>query len=172
MAEIETKRSSEKKQRVNKKSTRVDLTPMVDLGFLLLTFFVFTTALSEPMAMKIDMPYDKAPPDDKICESCALTVMLDKNNRIKYYEGNAENNPPVHETGFSSQEIRTVLMQKKARVEKIRGNGDQFILIIKPTVESNFKNFVDITDEATICQIKRYYIDEMREADKRILLKN
>ncbi len=170
MAEIETKRSAEKKKRFNKKSTRVDLTPMVDLGFLLLTFFVFTTTLSTPMAMNLVMPYDKGPVDnDPVCESCVLTVMLDKDNRIKYYEGAAENNPAVKETGFAPEEIRTVLMQKKADVEKVRGSGDQFILIIKPSAASNFKNFVDITDEVTICQIKKYYVDEMKNEDKRIL---
>ena len=90
MAEIETKRSNGKKKKFNKKSTRVDLTPMVDLGFLLLTFFVFTTALSKPMAMNVDMPYDKLPITDDVCESCVLTVILVKDNRIKYYEGAIE----------------------------------------------------------------------------------
>jgi biopolymer transport protein ExbD len=170
MAEIETKRLSQKKKRFNIKSTRVDLTPMVDLGFLLLTFFVFTTALTKPMTMNLNMPNDTdSLITDPICESCVLTVLLDKNNRIKYYEGAAENNPPVKETGYSPEEIRTVLMQKKANVEKARGSGDQFILIIKPSAASNFKNFVDITDEATICQIKKYYVDEMKYEDKRIL---
>lgn len=102
MAEIETKRSAEKKKRFNKKSTRVDLTPMVDLGFLLLTFFVFTTTLSEAKAMDLVMPYDKVDTArDPVCESCVLTVVLDKGNKIKYYEGAAENNPPVKETDFS-----------------------------------------------------------------------
>jgi biopolymer transport protein ExbD len=171
MAEIETKKSAEKKKWVNKKSTRVDLTPMVDLGFLLLTFFVFTTALSEAKAMDLVMPYDKVPiVTDKVCESCVLTVILDKDNRIQYYEGSVENNPPAKETGFAPEEIRTVLMQKKASVERVRGSSDQFVLIIKPSAASKFKNFVDITDEVTICQIKRYYIDEINDADKRILL--
>ena len=169
MAEIETKRSNGKKKTFNKKSTRVDLTPMVDLGFLLLTFFVFTTALNKPMAMNIDMPYDKVEPDDKICESCVLTIVLEKNNRIKYYEGAIEKNPPIKETGFAANEIRTVLMNKKEAVKKVRSNNDQFVLIIKAAPESNFKNFVDITDEVTICQIKRYYIDELSEADNKIL---
>lgn len=171
MAEIETKRSAKKNKRINKKSTRVDLTPMVDLGFLMLTFFVFTTSLAQSKVMDIKMPYDKQPVNDKVCESCVLTVLLDKNNRIKYYEGAVENNPPVQETGYTSEEIRTVLMQKKAAVKKVRGSGDQFILIIKPSAASSFKNFVDITDEVIICEIKKYYIDELKEAGKRILLK-
>ena len=171
MAEIETKRSSEKKKRFNKKSTRVDLTSMVDLGFLLLTFFVFTTALSTPMAMDLVVPYDKTPVTDPVCESCVLTILLDKDNRIKYYEGAAENNPPVKETGFAPEQVRKILMQKKADVENVRGSADKFILIIKASAASNFKNFVDITDEVTICQIKKYYIDELSEADKKILQK-
>ena len=171
MAEIETIRADKKKKRFNKKSTRVDLTPMVDLGFLLLTFFVFTTALSTPMAMKLVMPYDKTPPGDKVCESCVLTVLLDKNNMIKYYEGTLENHPPVKQTGFAPEQIRAVLMQKKTDVERIRGKADQFILVIKASDASNFKNFVDITDEVTICQIKKYYVDELNTADKDILLK-
>ena len=170
MAEIETKRANEKKKKFNKKSTWVDLTPMVDLGFLLLTFFVFTTTLTEAKAMDLVMPYDKIPTvNDPVCESCVLTVLLDKDNRIKYYEGTAEKKPPVKETGFAPEQIRTVLMQKKADVQKVRGNADQFILIIKPSAASNFKNFVDITDEVTICQIKKYYVDELNQADKNIL---
>ncbi len=171
MAEIETKRSAEKKKRFNIKSTRVDLTPMVDLGFLLLTFFVFTTELAKPMAMDLVMPNDEDGRDDPVCESCVLTVLLDKDNRIKYYEGAVENDPKIKETGFANDEIRTVLMNKKTTVKNVRGNGDKFILIIKPSAASSFKNFVDITDEVTICQIGRYYVDELNEADKKILLK-
>ena len=169
MAEIETKRSSEKKKRFNIKSTRVDLTPMVDLGFLLLTFFVFTTALTEAKAMDLVVPYDDSTTKDPVCESCVLTVLLDKDNRIKYYEGAVENNPPVKETGFAPEQIREVLMQKKADVERVRGSADKFILIIKAAPTSNFKNFVDITDEVTICQIKKYYVDELKNEDKRML---
>lgn len=171
MAEIETKRLADKKKRFHQKSTRVDLTPMVDLGFLLITFFVFTTTLTTPTAMNVILPYDKTPPSDLICESCVLTVLLDKNNRIKYYEGAVENGPLIKETGYAPDEIRSVLMLKKAKVKRARGDEGQFILFIKPTAESNFKNFVDITDEVTICQLKRYYIGELGDADKRILLK-
>jgi biopolymer transport protein ExbD len=170
MAEIQTNRSTDK-NRLHKRTTRVDLTPMVDLGFLLLTFFVFTTNLSEAKAMNLVMPNDRVRPNDPVCESCVLTVLLNKKNRIEYYEGSPENAPAVKETGFAPEEIRTILMQKKASVEKLRGSSDQFVLIIKPGAECSFKNFVDITDEVTISQVKRYYIDEIKEADKRILLK-
>ena len=172
MAEIGSpKYSPEKKnKRINKKSTRVDLTPMVDLGFLLITFFVFTTSMITPRAMQVDMPYDKVPPGDDVCESCVMTVILDSNNIIKYYEGGSGNDPVVNETTFSPDGIRKVLLQKRKAVKISRGNEDAFELIIKPGPNSTFKNFVDITDEVTINNIKRYYIDELINADKKQLL--
>ena len=168
MAEIEIKKSDNKK-RFSKKSTRVDLTPMVDLGFLLITFFVFTTTMSTQTVMKVNMPVDRDSINDPVCESCVLTVLLDKNNSIKYYEGALENNPVIKETGYAPEEIRTVLINKMYKVEAIRGKKEAFILIIKPSAASSFKNFVDITDEAAICNIKRYYIDEVKAAEKKIL---
>ena len=169
MAELETKRSRNKNKRINKKSTRVDLTPMVDLGFLLITFFVFTTTLSQQTAMKVDLPYDKTIDDDLVCESCVLTVLLDRSNTIKYYEGAVENNLLVKETVYSPGGIREVLMQKRNAVKIARGNEDVFVLIIKPSTASSFKNFVDIVDEVAICNIKRYYIDELSNSDKKLL---
>lgn len=172
MAEIQINKSTRKKNKLNKRSTRVDLTPMVDLGFLLITFFVFTTTMSTQTAMKVDMPFDKTIIKDDICESCVLTVLLDKNNSIKYYEGAMKNNPEVKETNYVPEGIRAVLMNKMYKVEKIRGKKEAFILIIKPSAKSNFKNFVDITDEAAICNIRRYYIDEITAEDNKILDKN
>ena len=60
-------------------------------------------------------------------------------------------------------------MAKKKKVALARGNENQFVLIIKPTETSSFKNFVDITDEVTINNIKHYYIDEVTVAEKNFL---
>src|ERR1700709_1107015 len=97
MAELDTSGGGHKKgpgvKKGKKLSTRIDLTPMVDLGFLLITFFMFTTTLAKPKTMEINMPYKdpNIPIEDqsKIKESVALTVLLSKNHKIYYYEGMA-----------------------------------------------------------------------------------
>ena len=76
-------------KKAKKLSTRVDMTPMVDLGFLLITFFIFTATMNEPTTMDLNMPKDTEKEDEqtKTKQSGALTVMLGKNNVIYYYEG-------------------------------------------------------------------------------------
>lgn len=166
MADIETNTQKGKHQfrTTSKKPVRIDLTPMVDLGFLLITFFVFTSAMSKPVTMDIVSPYDKGTSTDDICNSCVLTVLLDDNNVIHYYEGAFEK-ATLHTANYNS--IRDVIQRKRKIVKATRGTADQFVLIIKGADASSFKNFVDITDEVTINGIKRYYIDELTDAEKR-----
>lgn len=179
MAEINDTSQKKRHQRTtcNKKSTRVDLTPMVDLGFLLLTFFVFTSALSQPMAMNLLVPNDKDSSHDELCESCVLTLLLDKDNNIWYYEGKG-NYAKDKLTNYSPAGIRSLIQGKKkllsagkAGVFQKRGN-DQFVLIIKPTPRSRFKNLIDVVDECSINKVKRSYVDELNEADKNWLQKS
>ncbi|MEP6711402.1 MAG: biopolymer transporter ExbD [Ferruginibacter sp.] len=151
----------------NKKSTRVDLTPMVDLGFLLITFFVFTTTMSQPKAMNLNIPNDKGQAFDPVCETSAFTVVLGQNNSLYYYEG-LDENAQYKTTGYPALGIRNILVQKKKSVLSLR-HKDDFILIIKPSAKATFKNLVDMVDEANICCIKRYYITELNEKDKEII---
>ena len=153
-------------KRLIKKSTKVDLTPMVDLGFLLITFFVFTTTMAKPTAMKIEVPMEVDDPSP-VCNSCVLTTILCGNDLIQYYEG-AIDTAVVKTTDFNN--IRQVIQQKKKSVFEVRGNADAFVLIIKPTDKCSFKNFVDITDEVTINQVKRYYIDQLDDSEKKKII--
>ena len=154
MAEnIATERTRGSKRSV-KKSTRVDLTPMVDLGFLLITFFVFTSAMSEPKAINMVSPKSDTA-NDPVCESCAITLLPSGNNQQFYYEGSSAN-AVYKTTDYSPAGLRTLLLKKKNAVAAI---GRDAILIIKPGSRSTFKNLVNIIDESTITRYKRYYLD-------------
>ena len=132
-----------------KLSTRVDLTPMVDLGFLLITFFIFTTTMSSPTAMKLNLPKDTDKPDEqnKLKESAALTVMPSKQNMVYYYEGLDPSK--LNQTTFKG--VRDVILDKKRRTDP-----KDFMVIIKPTQDATYKNTVDMLDEMKIDDVKRY----------------
>ena len=132
-----------------KQSTRVDLTPMVDLGFLLITFFIFTTTMSQPTAMKLNLPKDVEKPEDqnKLKESAAFTVMPSKDNRIFYYEGLDPSK--LQQTTF--KQVRDIILDKKRRTDP-----KDFMVIIKPTKDATYKNAVDMLDEMKIDDVKRY----------------
>ena len=132
-----------------KLSTRVDLTPMVDLGFLLITFFIFTTTMSQPTAMKLFLPKDVDKPEEqnKLKESAAFTVMPSKANMVYYYEGLDPSK--LQQTTF--KQLRDIILDKKRRTDP-----KDFMVIIKPTKDATYKNTVDILDEMTIDVVKRY----------------
>ncbi|MFC4262345.1 ExbD/TolR family protein [Ferruginibacter yonginensis] len=157
--------SSERKQpnkKFHKKATRVDLTPMVDLGFLLITFFVFTTSMAQPKAMDMVSPNDTViDVNDLICESCAITIIPTANNVVYYYEGNFAT-AVIKRTDYSATGIRALLSNKMKAANSIKREP---ILIIKPTTTASFKNLIDIIDEHTICLYKRYYLDTLNAAE-------
>jgi biopolymer transport protein ExbD len=139
-------------KKAKKLSTRVDLTPMVDLGFLLITFFIFTTTMSEPTAMRLFLPKDTEKPEEqnKIKASGALSIMLSKNNSIFYYEGElAPDGSNFKSTNF--KDIRDIIINKKRTTDP-----KDFMVVIKPGPESTYKNTVDMLDEMTINDVKRY----------------
>ena len=131
-----------------KRSTRVDLTPMVDLGFLLITFFIFTTALSKPTGMKFFLP--KSVPDKLRVTTPAsrvLTLLIAADKRIYYYDGD----DPKQIYSVEVNNIREVILDKKKRT-----NPEKFMIIIKPGKESNFRTLVNVMDEMTINDVKHY----------------
>ena len=154
MAEMEVKGGGGHKKgpgvkKSPKKSTRVDLTPMVDLGFLLITFFIFTTTMSQPTSMNLAMPKDTDKPDEvnKVKESGSLTLMLGKSDVIYYYFGNDP--ATMQTTGY--KDLRKIILDKK----KVTPADDLFI-IIKPDKDATYKNAVDVLDEMSIDDISRY----------------
>ncbi|MCJ0741916.1 ExbD/TolR family protein [Pedobacter montanisoli] len=150
MAELDTSGGGKNKGgkvRSKKQSTKVDLTAMVDLAFLLITFFMLTTSLSKPSAMDIAKP-DKDPKDEnklELRQSQTMTILLGKNDRIAWYMGEAGKSAPTIE-GFN--DIQSSLLKNKQEVKA--KTGKDIIVIIKPTDASTYKNFVDIMDELSI----------------------
>ena len=154
MAELDTSDGGGHKKgpgvkKSKKLSTRVDLTPMVDLGFLLITFFIFTTTVSQPTAMRINLPKDVDKPEEqnKVKASAVLTVMLAKNDQLYYYEGD----DPVKLQPSNFKNIRDIILDKKKRTDTA-----DFVVVLKPSKESTYKNVVNILDEMTIDGVKRY----------------
>ena len=122
MAEMDTSGGGGHKKgpgvkKTKKASTKVDLTPMVDLGFLLITFFIFTTTMSEPTSMRFNLPKDTDKPEEqnKAKESGALTLLLGKNDVIYYYEGQLKEDASNFLTS-SFGKIRQVIIDKKKAV--------------------------------------------------------
>lgn len=163
MAEITANSSNKRKgfgKSIHRRSTRVDLTPMVDLGFLLLTFFVFTTSLAEAKAMTLIEPNEMG--STPVKESAAMTFLLSKNNSLFYYEGKF--NP--ESTGFKINKtdyikIRDIIMAKK------RSTDPGFLMfIIKADTSSTLGNSVDLLDEMVICNIVEGHYAEMDITDE------
>jgi biopolymer transport protein ExbD len=136
-------------KKAKKMSTRVDMTPMVDLGFLLITFFIFTTTMAQPTAMNLFMPKDVEKPDDqnKVKETGAFTILLGKSDQVYFYEGM----DPTKLQASNFKLIREEIMKKKQNT-----NPEDLVVIIKPSEDATYKNTVDILDEMTINEIKRY----------------
>jgi len=152
MAQLDNSDRGHKKgpgvKKSKKLSTRVDLTPMVDLGFLLITFFIFTTTMSRPTTMKLILPKDVPDKDRMLAKaSDVITVLPGKNDRVYFYEGD----DPTKLQVSNFQGIRSVLLDKKRRTDPVF-----FQVIVKPTPDATYKNTVDILDEMTIDAITHF----------------
>jgi len=148
------------KIRSKKTSTRIDMTPMVDLAFLLLTFFVMTTTLNKPQTMEITMPEEDEKEPPKVNEKHVLTLVMGRNDKIYWYIGITD--PEVKVTNFSHNGIRKLLLEKKRDIPKL-------IVLIKSLDESKYKNMVDILDEMNINSIQRYAIVDVTPVDKELI---
>jgi biopolymer transport protein ExbD len=161
MAEITTPTSNRKTPGVAKSkklSTRVDLTPMVDLGFLLITFFIFTTTMSQPTAMRLILPADGKLTNEP--ESAVITLLLGQNNNIYYYEGLDPNTGKT----VDRQSIRSILLGKKHR-----SNPDWFEVILKPSKDATYGNTVNILDEMKIDDIHHYVLTDITPYESQLI---
>lgn len=170
-----------KKVKGKKLSTRVDMTPMVDLGFLLITFFMLATTMSKPTSMSLAVP-DKN--EDKTQEqtepiraSKVLTLFLGADDNVYYLDGVASDDDnavaALKSVGYG-YDLRSVIFNSQKRInsqnEKDEKGNDPFIVVIKPTEVATYKNIVDVLDEMAITKSKRYaLVDNLTDSEKKVL---
>jgi biopolymer transport protein ExbD len=165
-------------KKAKKLSTRVDMTPMVDLGFLLITFFIFTATLSTPNTMRLIMPKDEKDEtkQTEVKESGALTILMGKNNGVYYYEGQLKpDGSNFNSTTYS--ELRSVIEKKRKDVMQLgRSLGyakdsldKDMVVVIKPNPDATYKNTVDVLDEMTINNIQRFALVDITEPEKQAI---
>lgn len=153
MADMEVKDNSESKgpgvKKMKKATVRVDLTPMVDLGFLLITFFMFSITMEQSSSMNLNMPKDTKNQNEetKVKESGSLTLMLGKGNVVYYYYGA---DPSTMQT-TTYKGMRDIILNKKRSTPP-----EDLFIIIKPDDDATYKNVVDALDEMNIDDISKY----------------
>jgi biopolymer transport protein ExbD len=178
-------------KKAKKLSTRVDMTPMVDLGFLLITFFIFTATMKSPATMDLNMPKESDEKDEtKIKQSGALTILLGKEDHVYFYEGElTQENASTIFKSTTFKEIRNEIIKKKKEVianykpdpkdEEIKQKAKErkdpnwekaaidkdFVVVIKANADATYKNTVDILDEMTINAVKRFAMVKISDTE-------
>ncbi|WP_276498812.1 ExbD/TolR family protein [Pontibacter litorisediminis] len=167
MAEIQEKGDSGKggKKRAKRSSTKIDMTPLVDLAALLITFFMLTTTFNKPQTMEINMPVKDVPKEEQIAlkASNAMTIILGDDDKLFYYFGLAEDNPEVVESSYAADGIRKVLTSSRVK------SNEKMTVLVKPMEGSRYKNMVDILDELKITDTKKFALVDIADEDKKLV---
>ncbi|MEO6851250.1 MAG: biopolymer transporter ExbD [Mucilaginibacter sp.] len=162
MAELITSGKTGSKSSLKKLPVHIDLTAMVDLAFLLITFFILTTTLSKPHSMTLAMPVPPVQGGDPA--SRTMTICLGKNNQALWYMGMAEkplSNPTL--VNYSKAGLRTAIMNTGQRIFK--ATGKTLIVIIKPSAHSLYASLVSTLDEMNITGVPSYAIADISSKD-------
>lgn len=176
MSEIEIKAGNNRHKtslrRQKKLSTKIDLTPMVDLGFLLITFFIVTTTWSKPKVTKIIMPANGD--SSELGKTAALTILAGGDNKILYYQGTLDESlreGTYGVTGYSETNgIGEIIREKQLAMDKLyKGGRKELMLLIKPSADANCQNVVSLLDEAVINAVSKYAILDIDEDEKKLL---
>lgn len=166
-----------KKVRSKKQDAGVDLTAMVDLAFLLITFFMLTTSLSKPQSMNLAMPDKNKEQIDEpvldVADDRTMTILLGEKNQIVWYYGLP--NTPIEgptKVGYGKNGIRKELLSKvKSVVAKYGDPKKGLIVLVKASKKSKYKNLVDILDEIAITKVPTYAIVDITPEDNAMLEK-
>ena len=155
--------------RMKKTVPRIDMTPMVDLGFLLISFFVITTELSRPGGLPLFMPKDSKANPTKLGDSYALTVLLTQGKHY-YYEGEwkkAEQENRIRETSLTG--LREIISRKQKILDdtiKYKEGRKGLMLLIKAAENASYTSVVDALDEVVINAVEKHAIIAISDAEK------
>jgi biopolymer transport protein ExbD len=203
MAEVNTEqggaeKGKHKKVRAKKSSTHIDMTPMVDLAFLLLTFFMLSTTFSKPKTMEINMPVKPTTPQDELKVNNAVTLLLTDKNKIFWYFGEFKpEETQLDEANFSadaSNSVRKILLEKnkdannrirdlekklirgeikdstfkRMRVD-IQSEKQSLFVLIKTDDKAKYKNVIDALDECNITNVGKYALVDIMQKELELL---
>ena len=165
MAELNSSPQQNDGKKVRKKqSTRVDLTAMVDLAFLLVTFFMLTTTLSKPKAMDLAMPVDG--PNEGVPQSRSITLCLGNNNKVLMYVGLVQSPQVIN---YGKNGLRKALLEAKSKIKTT--TGKEAMVLVKPSDRSIYGNLVDALDELNITKTNIYAVVDISPQDVDLLKK-
>ena len=172
MAEIIQEEKGGGKKKAKKHAPHIDMTPMVDLMCLLITFFMLTTAFSKAKVMEINLPEKIKDPTKqeapRISASRTLNLILGPNNKIYWYPGAVKPEeynslPPVTELDYSAEAtgVRQMLLERnRALFKKIDEFNNQVLtgkLVLTPdSVRESIAQLKKIDDTGPIVLIKAY----------------
>jgi biopolymer transport protein ExbD len=153
--------------RIKKADLKIDMTPMVDLGFLLISFFIFTTEISKPAITNLYMPKDGDP--TKIPGSRSLTILLGDNDHAFYYNGDmnqAIKNNQVFQTSYDEiNGIGNIIRQRQNELKNRNIEKKDVVILIKPGRSSSYKNVINTLDEMLINGVSRYMITDLEKEE-------
>jgi biopolymer transport protein ExbD len=169
MAELnQTPASNGGAKTAKKLSTRVDLTAMVDLAFLLVTFFMLTTTLTKPVVMSLIMPDKTGGITEPVAASRTVTLCLGKNNQLVYYRGTIEKPIDAPQVmGYKKDDLRHTLLVTAQKIQK--ETGKPMIVILKPSEHSVYDNVVNAIDELNITRTSIYAVTDITQKDNDLL---
>ena len=155
-----------KKNKSNSKAVlKIDMTPLVDLGFLLITFFIFTTTMAEPYKTDLYMPTDGG--GTEVEKSNAVTILLSGNDSIFYYFGKLEEAISAKQVRVTNYNVSSGIGAIIRHKQKLLGNKKaEMLLMIKPAETSSYNNLMNALDEVMINNVKKYTLMDISSEEK------
>jgi biopolymer transport protein ExbD len=151
---------------------RIDLTPMVDLGFLLITFFMFTTTLAQQKSLELNMPSKEVTDiPTAFPEESTITVLLGSGHRVVFYKGSAPAPENMHDTSFNGLS-KVIAAQKgicRALPASFSADAHELHVIIKPTNDCHYEDVVHVVDFMLIHKVEKYAIVDAVPAEAEML---